>query len=302
MAKKTSKKSLRLFSWNINGVRAICKKGFYEWLEKESPDIVCLQETKALKEQVAADKIAKGLLELPDYQSHWFSAEKKGYSGTATFTKLEPRRVQLGFKPDDKKKNFNNEGRIVITEFEDFELWNVYFPNGGRGPERVQYKLDFYEHCLKAWEKIRKAGRKLIVCGDYNTAHKEIDLARPKENEKKTGFLPEERAFLDKITKKGYVDVFREFNNEPGWYTYWDQITRARDRNIGWRIDYFFATEETMPIVKNAEIHMVARTHGPAQPGTTARSPWKYSHNLTMNIRGVKCKEQDYKRSPYLFW
>lgn len=255
-ATKSAQKTLRLFSWNVNGVRAITKKGFLEWLERESPDVLCIQETKALKEQVALDKTAKALLELPDYESYWCSAEKKGYSGTATLTRQNPVRVQYGFKPDDKQKNFNSEGRIVITEFEAFELWNVYFPNGGRGPERVQYKLDFYEHCLKAWEKIRKSGRKLVVCGDYNTAHKEIDLARPKANEKKTGFLPEERAFLDKMTAEGYVDVFRRFNEEPGWYTYWDQITRARDRNIGWRIDYFFVTAETMPLVKQATIQM----------------------------------------------
>ena len=253
MPNKKKSNSIRIYSWNVNGIRAIMKKGFMDWFLSASPDILCLQETKALREQVEKDKNAHVLLELEDYESFWFSAEKKGYSGVSTFSKHKPVSFSGGFAKDDKKNNFNNEGRVIVSEYEDFFLWNVYFPNGGRGPERVKYKLEFYEHCLKIWEKQRKQ-KKLIICGDFNTAHKEIDLARPKENQKTSGFLPEERAFLNKIFSMGYVDIFRQFNEKPGQYTYWDQITRARDRNVGWRIDFFAVTEETVPGITDAFI------------------------------------------------
>lgn len=244
--------TIRIYSWNVNGIRANIKKGFFDWVKEEAPDIFCLQETRATIEQLQDEKKTRPILDLKPYESHWHVAEKKGYSGVATFSSLPVRQSYSGFPIDDKSRNFNDEGRVVITELDDFVLWNVYFPNGGRGPERVKYKLEFYDHCLQIWEETRKQGRPLIICGDYNTAHKEIDLARPKENQKTSGFLPEEREFLDRIVDMGYVDVFRKFNQEPGQYTYWDQITRARDRNVGWRIDYFFVTEETMPLVKNA--------------------------------------------------
>lgn len=251
-----SRESILLYSWNVNGIRANIKKGFFDWLNREAPDIFCLQETRATLEQLQQDAKCRPILNLEPYSSHWHVAEKKGYSGVATFSALPVVEAQSGFEKDDPGRNFNEEGRVVITELEDFVLWNVYFPNGGRGPERVKYKLEFYDHCLEIWERTRKEGRKLIICGDYNTAHKEIDLARPKENQTTSGFLPEEREFLDRIVDMGYVDVFRKFNQEPGQYTYWDQITRARERNVGWRIDYFFVTEETMPMVKNAFIRM----------------------------------------------
>ncbi|MCB1170890.1 MAG: exodeoxyribonuclease III [Leptospiraceae bacterium] len=240
----------------MNGIRANIKKGFFDWIKKEAPDVVCLQETRATLEQLQQDAKSRPVLHLEPYSSHWHVADKKGYSGVATFSALPVRNAQSGFAQDDSSRNFNEEGRVVVTELDDFVLWNVYFPNGGRGPERVKYKMEFYDHCLKIWEKTRKEGKKLIICGDYNTAHKEIDLARPKENQTTSGFLPEEREFLDRIVGMGYVDVFRQFNQEPGQYTYWDQITRARERNVGWRIDYFFVTEETMPMVKNAFIRM----------------------------------------------
>jgi exodeoxyribonuclease-3 len=247
-------KKFRLYSWNVNGFRAISEKNFYQWLEKENPDIICLQETKATFEQIKHHKTAKKILSYP-YYSYWISSVKKGYCGVSTLTKIQPINVQFGFEKDDENHHFNQEGRIVITEYENFILWNIYFPNGQRGPERVKYKLDFYEYCLSYWEKQRK-NKYLIIAGDFNTAHKEIDLARPKENENVSGFLPEERAFLDKIVSMGYVDIFRKFDPSPGKYTYWDPITRARERNIGWRIDYFFITEETVPFVKNAFIQM----------------------------------------------
>lgn len=248
--------TVRIFSWNINGIRAVVKKGLLEWIEKESPDIFCLQETKAYRDQVASDPEASVLLRLPGYDSCWYSAEKKGYSGVATFSRLGFDSVQFGFSQDDPENNFNTEGRLLVTEIGNLQIWNAYFPNGGRGPERVEYKIKFYKKCLELWEKERKRGKTPVICGDFNTAHKEIDLARPQENSKTSGFLPEERAFIEKMISSGYVDVFRDFHTEGGWYTYWDQVTRARERNVGWRIDYFLIPEEKKHLVKNAFIQM----------------------------------------------
>jgi exodeoxyribonuclease-3 len=238
--------SIRIFCWNVNGLRAIQKKGFVEWVAKASPDIFCLQETKAQYDQLD-DSITK----IDKFEAHFNSAERKGYSGVATYTRIKPLNVKFGFG----KPYYDNEGRMIETEFENFILYNIYFPNGGRGPERVKYKLDFYDELFFYIERRRKKQKNIIICGDYNTAHKEIDLARPKENEKNTGFLPEERAWLDKIINLGYLDIFREYNKEPGQYTYWDNFTRARERNVGWRIDYFFISKEMRAMVNNALIH-----------------------------------------------
>jgi len=246
---------LIIYSWNVNGIRAISRKGFGDWLENRKPDVLCLQETKAELEQVAKEKDSAFLTELPDYDSAWFSAEKKGYSGVATFARKGlTAKSESGFG-SDHELGFNKEGRVMVTRFGDFEIWNAYYPNGGRGPDRVEYKLKFYDHCLSLWEKARK-DRKLILCGDFNTAHQEIDLARPDENRANTGFLPEERAFIDRMVSHGYVDVFRKFESGPHWYSYWDQVTMARNRNVGWRIDYFFVTEETLASVTDAWIEM----------------------------------------------
>ncbi len=252
--KRFDKKTLRIFSWNVNGFRSISGKNFYEWLEKEDPDILCLQETKSRFDQIKDHDTAKKILEYP-YYSYWLSSKKKGYCGVATLTKLEPIKYQFGFKVEHSIHSFNDEGRIIVTEFPQFILWNVYFPNGQRGPERVKYKLDFYEYCLTIWEKQRKK-KGLIIVGDFNTAHKEIDLARPEENKNVSGFLPEERAFIDKLLSMGYIDIYREYDPSPGKYTYWDPITRARQRNIGWRIDYFIITNELQSKIKNAFIQM----------------------------------------------
>jgi exodeoxyribonuclease-3 len=238
----------RILCWNVNGIRAIWKKGFPEWFEKEQPDILCIQETKA-----QPDQLGEEVKNFKDYKSYFFSAEKKGYSGVAIWTRHEPMKVCNGIG----NPYFDNEGRVIEMEFPGFVLYNVYFPNGGRGPDRVKYKLDFYDALFQRAEQIRKDGKKnIIVCGDYNTAHKEIDLARPKENSNVTGFLPEERAWIDKIIGMNYVDIFREYNKEPGQYTYWDQITRARERNVGWRIDYYMISKEMKDKVSKAAIHM----------------------------------------------
>ena len=241
-----AKNKTQVHCWNVNGIRAIWKKGFPEWLEKTRPDVLCLQETKAQPDQLGED-----MLHFLDYKSYFFSAEKKGYSGVAIYTRKKPLRVHAGFNDP----SFDCEGRVIEMEFDDFILFNVYFPNGGRGPERVQYKLDFYEALFRRAQELRKRQPHIVVCGDYNTAHKEIDLARPRENANTTGFLPVERAWIDKIISMDYVDIFREYNKEPGQYTYWDQITRARERNVGWRIDYFMVTREMRSLISKATIH-----------------------------------------------
>ncbi len=239
-------KKFRILCWNVNGIRAIWKKGFQEWLTKENPDVLCLQETKA-----QPDQLTEEVMLYNNYKTYFFSAEKKGYSGVAIYSREEPISVKHGFN----NPYFDNEGRVIEAEYKDFILYNVYFPNGGRGPERVKYKLDFYDHLFQRAQEIRSQKKNIIVCGDFNTAHKEIDLARPGPNSKVTGFLPEERAWIDKIIDMGYIDIFREYNTKPEQYTYWDQITRARERNVGWRIDYFLISKEMRSLVKDASIH-----------------------------------------------
>ena len=225
---------MRIISWNVNGIRAAHKKGFLEWLDKESPDIMCIQETKASEEQLPA-----ALKDIPGYEAYFTSAEKKGYSGVAVFTKSKPDQVTSSFPVE----SFSKEGRVLAVDYGQFVLLNVYFPNGKSSAERLKYKMDFYDDFLTFADGIKDGGKNVIICGDVNTAHKEIDLARPKANEATSGFLPEERAWIDKLLEHGYVDTFRMFNQEPDQYTYWDMITRARDRNVGWRIDYFFVND-----------------------------------------------------------
>ncbi len=234
-----------ILSWNVNGIRAIAKKGFLDWLKESDPDILCLQETKCHPSQLGED-----LLSPLGYQSYWSAAEKKGYSGVAVYTKKQPLSVVDGIG----KKEFDREGRTLILDFKDFMLFNVYFPNGGSGNVRVPYKMSFYDQFLKLVEKNKKSGKKIVICGDVNTAHQEIDLARPKENIRNTGFLPEERAWVTRFLTKGYIDTFRYFHPEGGHYTWWDYFTAARTRNVGWRIDYFFISANMLSDVKSAFI------------------------------------------------
>ena len=236
---------MRIISWNVNGIRAVDKKGLFDWFIKESPDVLCLQEIKALSEQVPPH-----LKNPPGYHIIWNPAERKGYSGVVTFTKEKPIEVKTGFGIE----RFDCEGRILITEFPLFILLNIYFPNGKKNQERLDYKLDFYDTFLGYADNLKAEGKNIVVCGDFNTAHKEIDLARPKENEKISGFLPIERAWIDIFVDHGYVDTFRQFNKEPNQYSWWDYKTRARERNIGWRIDYFFVNNEFISHVKKAFI------------------------------------------------
>lgn len=236
---------IEILCWNVNGIRALKNKGFLEWLQKKSPDILCLQETKVHPDQLGPD-----LKEPGDYRTYWNYPEKKGYGGVATFTKSEPVNVKYAFDG----ALLDLEGRAIVTEYADFILMNIYFPNGKMGPERLKYKMDFYDAFLEYADSLKAKGSKLIICGDVNTAHKAIDIARPKENERVSGFLPEERAWIDKFISHGYVDTFRHFSKEPEQYTWWDLKTRARERNVGWRIDYFFVSENLLPAVSKAFI------------------------------------------------
>lgn len=239
-------KTYNLLSWNVNGIRAIQKKGFLDLFIKTNPDILCLQETKAHPEQLSDE-----LLNVNGYTSYFSSSiVKKGYSGVAIYTKEIPLKVEHGFGI----QKFDDEGRIVIAHFKKFTLLNIYYPNGKASEERLKYKMDFYDAFLDFAENLKNNGHKLIICGDVNTAHKEIDLARPKENENTSGFLKIERDWMDKFFANGYIDTFRMFNNEPDNYTWWDMQTRARERNVGWRIDYFFISENLRSNIRNALI------------------------------------------------
>jgi len=243
-----SSKEINLISWNVNGLRANLKKGFLEWMHGSRADIVCLQETKISSPEQLPHEV-----EHPDnYSVCWnCSTEKKGYSGVAIFSKIEPKKWLTDFGSDI----LNKEGRLVGADFGSFVLFNVYFPNGGQGPHRLAYKMKFYDAFLKMVNAEVKKGKKVVFCGDVNTAHAEIDLARPKENSERTGFLPKERVWIDKVIKSGFIDTFRLFNANPDHYTYWDMKTRARDRNVGWRIDYFFASKNLKSRLINAKIH-----------------------------------------------
>ncbi len=236
---------IRLLSWNVNGIRAVERKEALDWFFEEKPDILCIQETKAHPDQLSAK-----LTRLDGYHAYFASAEKKGYSGVALYTKPEPKKVEYGFG----LAHFDNEGRVIVADYDQFVLINVYFPNGKQSKQRLQYKMDFYDAYLDFANRLKADGRKIIMCGDVNTAHKEIDLAHPKANEKTSGFLPEERAWIDKMIAAGYLDTLRMFNDQPEQYTWWDVRTRARSRNIGWRIDYFFISENLKNNIENAFI------------------------------------------------
>lgn len=234
-----------IHSWNVNGLRAVHRKGFLEWLSNEQPTIMCIQETKASVEQLPAE-----LKDMPGYHVYYASAEKKGYSGVGVFSKQKPNSVQPGMG----MRKFDVEGRVLIADYGEFILFNIYFPNGKLSKDRLKYKMAFYDGFLTHIAALQEKGKRLIVCGDVNTAHREIDLARPKENAKVSGFLPEERAWIDRFIGHGFIDTFRVFNKQPGQYTWWDLKTRARERNVGWRIDYFFITENLRESLKNAYI------------------------------------------------
>ncbi len=235
--------TLRLVSWNVNGIRAAAKKGMVDWARAESPDVLCLQEVKAQPEQVPEE-----ILALPCHQTY-SRPERKGYSGVGTLSKVEPLQSIEGFDP-----RFDSEGRLLRSDYDGFTLLNVYFPNGKASAERLAYKMDFYTSFQEYCRKLRDEGRSLVICGDVNTAHKEIDLARPKENSGISGFLPEERAWIDSFLEDGYLDSFRLFNEEGENYSWWSMRTRARERNVGWRIDYFLISDDLRDKIAGAGI------------------------------------------------
>ncbi len=236
---------MKIISWNVNGFRAALKKGFWDWFEGLRADVVCLQEIKATEDQIPEkDRHHAGYRTL--FQP---ATVKKGYSGVAAYSRRPP--LAVDFELPDLR--FQGEGRLIRLEYEDFHLFNVYFPNGKMGEDRLQYKLDYYDAFLDHVQKFRQ-DKPVVVCGDFNTAHTEIDLKNPKANEKTSGFLPVERAWLDKFIAAGFVDTFRLFNQEPGHYSWWSYRFRARDRNAGWRIDYVFVSSELHDRVKQAWI------------------------------------------------
>ncbi len=236
----------KLVSWNVNGIRAAEKKGFPDWLAATEADLVAVQETKASPEQ-----LTPALLNPPGYQAAWSSAERKGYSGTATYSRHNPLKVIEGLG----EKRFDTEGRTLIHEFEPFVLFNIYFPNGGRGPEWVAHKLAFYKRFLEVAQGYIRTGRPVVVTGDFNTAYAEIDIARPKENETHSGFMPEERVGLGEFFTAGLVDTFRLLHPDTVKYTWWDMVTRARERNVGWRLDYFMVSPDLKDHILAADIH-----------------------------------------------
>jgi exodeoxyribonuclease-3 len=233
-------------SWNVNGIRAVSKKGFLQWLEQRKPDVLLLQETKAWPEQLGPE-----LLTEHGYHCSWAQAEKKGYSGVSTWSLKAPDKVSIGLGIEA----FDREGRTVVSDHGKLRIFNGYFPNGQRDCGRVPYKLDYYSAMLDAAERARSEGKLVLVSGDWNTAHREIDLARPKANRKSTGFLPEECAWMDRWFEAGYHDSFRTLHpDQEGAYSWWSFRSGARQRNVGWRIDYHIISDELRPFLTDASI------------------------------------------------
>lgn len=236
---------MKIYSWNVNGLRAAAKKDFFPWIENEKPDILCIQETKLQENQL--DEMLK---DIPGYNSYFSFAEKKGYSGVGTYSKIKPLNVYHGIGIE----RFDSEGRILITEYEEFTLLNIYFPNGQMNEERLNYKMEFYDAILDYCNSKVAEGKKLLICGDYNTAHTEMDIKNAKANEKTSGFLPMERAWLDKFISNGYTDTYRHLNPDRIEYSWWSYMFKARERNTGWRIDYHFVSNNLLSQVKSASI------------------------------------------------
>jgi exodeoxyribonuclease-3 len=237
---------MKITTWNVNGYRAVTKKEFKASIKALDPDILCLQEIKAKTDQVPTEDI-----EIPGYEHIWNSAERPGYSGVATYYKKPVRGFLLGLGLDE----FDNEGRVIRLELEEFTLFNIYFPNGQRGQERVDYKLRFYEKLLDICDELQKEGRPVVITGDFNTAHTEIDLANPKENSMTSGFLPEERVWIDYYLQHGFADAFRDLYPEKVQYSWWTYRVNARARGIGWRLDYYLVSQSLMPKIKDVIIH-----------------------------------------------
>lgn len=238
---------MKITTWNVNGYRAAYSKGFRNWVNSSEADVLCLQEIK-----VKVDQLTEEQLSYPAYSAiYWNPAERPGYSGVATFCRETPDFHQFGLERDE----FDREGRVCITKFPRFTLFNIYFPNGQRGHDRVEYKLNFYLHLLEHIQALRSSGEEVIITGDFNTAHSEIDLAHPKENAETSGFLPEEREMIDRYLQTGLIDIYRQLYPDKVQYTWWTYVTAARRRNVGWRIDYFLITPGLLSNVLDVVIH-----------------------------------------------
>lgn len=237
--------SICIVSWNVNGIRAVNDKNGFEWLDQYRPDILCLQEIKATAQQLPEDLFSG---RYPHISIN--SGERKGYSGTLTAGVMEPSSSSIRSEID-----VLNEGRIIEHRYGDVVLFNVYFPNGQKNEERLAYKLDFYDKFLMHCQQLRSEGKKIVICGDVNTAHREIDIKNPKSNEKTSGFLPIERAWIDKLIEAGYIDTFRHIHGDKiNEYSWWSYRFNARTKNVGWRIDYFFVSEDLKENIEDAFI------------------------------------------------
>ena len=237
---------MKIITWNVNGIRAALKKDALNWAFAQTPDWLCLQEVKARPEQLDEEQY-----QALKYPFVWNSADRPGYSGVATFYSEQPDEIQFGL--DDPI--FDTEGRVIRIRHQDFVLFNIYFPNGQRGKERVEYKLKFYARLLKLCDELHQKGEKIIITGDFNTAHMPIDLKNPKENESTSGFLPEERQWVQKFLDHHFVDAYRYLYPDRVQYTWWTYRFAARARGIGWRLDYFLVSDALMPNVKDVIIH-----------------------------------------------
>jgi len=236
---------MKIISYNVNGIRAALKKDFVGWLKDEQPDVVCLQETKANKEQVELDEI-----EALGYQTYWFSAQKKGYSGVAIFTKIKPDHVIYGMGID----KYDQEGRMIRADFGDITLINSYFPSGTTGGPRQEFKEEYLADVQVFINQLKQERPNIILCGDYNICHTDIDIHNPKKQQKTSGFLPHERQWVSDFIASGFVDSFRVFNQEPHHYSWWSYRAGSRPKNLGWRIDYHMVSESLASRMKSANI------------------------------------------------
>jgi exodeoxyribonuclease-3 len=240
---------MKITTWNVNGLRAALGKGIFSWVSEYQPDVLCLQEVRSKPSQI--DTAQRISLEATFSHITWNPAARPGYSGVATLTNLPPREIQLGLGSPE----FDSEGRVICARYPGFLLFNIYFPHGGHDLSRVPFKLDFYARLLELYDELRARGEEIILCGDFNTAHQEIDLRNPKENEGVSGFLTEERVWVDYYLEHGLVDIYRRLYPERVQYTWWTYRFGARARNIGWRLDYFMVSEELINQVQDVIIH-----------------------------------------------
>lgn len=237
---------MKIITWNVNGIRAALGKNALSWAFDQKPDALCLQEVKAREEQLSEEQ--RAMLKLP---LAWNAAQRPGYSGVTTFFNKEPDEIVMG----TGAPQFDVEGRVIQTLWAGLRLFNIYFPNGQRGQERVDYKLEFYAHLLELCRELHKKGESIIITGDFNTSHMPIDLKNPKANEKTSGFLPEEREWVQKFLDNGFVDVYRHLYPQKVQYTWWTYRLNARERGIGWRLDYFLVSEALVSRVQDVIIH-----------------------------------------------